>query len=146
MKGLPQRLQHAGVHLVAGASMTRFADPHTIAVGDGSGDLRAEQIIVCAGGHARRLPFPGSEHALTHSDIWTLQALPGSVVVVGGSATGCQLASVLAAFGSRVTLLEAARRLLGTEDEAVSDAVAAAFHDVGSRSSPASNGLNGSNG
>jgi pyruvate/2-oxoglutarate dehydrogenase complex dihydrolipoamide dehydrogenase (E3) component len=131
MKGLPQRLEHAGVHLVAGTGMARFADPHTIAVGDGRGELRAEQLIVCVGGHARRLRFPGSEQALTHSDIWTLDALPGSVVVIGGSATGCQLASVLAAFGSKVTLLEATRRLLGTEDEAVSDAVAAAFRRRG---------------
>jgi pyruvate/2-oxoglutarate dehydrogenase complex dihydrolipoamide dehydrogenase (E3) component len=131
MKGLPERLEHAGVHLVAGTGTARLADAHTIAVGDGHGELRGEQIIVCVGGHARRLPFPGSELAITHSDIWTLEALPGSVVVVGGSATGCQLASVLAAFGSKVTLLEAAHRLLGAEDEAVSDAVGDAFRRRG---------------
>jgi pyruvate/2-oxoglutarate dehydrogenase complex dihydrolipoamide dehydrogenase (E3) component len=130
MQGLPARLEHAGVHLVAGTGTARFADAHTIAV-DGHGELRAEQIIVCVGGHARRLPFPGSELAFTHSDVWALDALPGSVVVVGGSATGCQLASVLAAFGSRVTLLEAAGRLLGTEDEAVSEAVGDAFRRRG---------------
>ncbi|HEX8132783.1 MAG TPA: FAD-dependent oxidoreductase, partial [Actinomycetes bacterium] len=116
---------------MAGTGAARFADAHTIALGDGHGELRAEQVIVCAGGHARRLPFPGSELALTHSDIWTLDALPGSVVVVGGSATGCQLASVLDAFGSQVTLLEAADRLLGVEDEAVSGAVADAFRRRG---------------
>jgi pyruvate/2-oxoglutarate dehydrogenase complex dihydrolipoamide dehydrogenase (E3) component len=131
MKGLPERLQQAGVHLVAGTGAARFADAHTIALGDGGGEVRAERVIVCVGGHARRLPFPGSELALTHSDIWTLDALPGSVVVVGGSATGCQLASVLDAFGSQVTLLEAADRLLGVEDEAVSDAVADAFRRRG---------------
>ena len=131
MKGLPERLQQAGVHLVAGTGAARFADARTIALGGGRGELRAERVIVCVGGHARRLPFPGSELALTHSDIWTLDALPGSVVVVGGSATGCQLASVLDAFGSQVTLLEAADRLLGVEDEAVSDAVADAFRRRG---------------
>ena len=131
MKGLPERLEHAGVHLVAGAGTARFADAHTIAVGDGRGEVHGEQVIVCVGGHARRLPFPGSEQAVTHSDVWTLDALPGQVVVVGGSATGCQLASVLAAFGSKVTLLEAAPRLLGAEDEAVSDAVTDAFRRRG---------------
>jgi pyruvate/2-oxoglutarate dehydrogenase complex dihydrolipoamide dehydrogenase (E3) component len=131
MKGLPERLQRAGIHLVAGAGAARFVDAHTIAVGDGRGELRAELIIVCVGGHARRLRFPGSEQAVTHSDIWTLEALPGSAVVVGGSATGCQLASVLAAFGSEVTLLEATPRLLGTEDEAVSEAVVDAFRRRG---------------
>jgi pyruvate/2-oxoglutarate dehydrogenase complex dihydrolipoamide dehydrogenase (E3) component len=131
MKGLAEQLEQAGVHLVAGTGTARFADAHTIATGDGRGELRADQVIVCVGGHARRLPFPGNEQALTHSDIWRLDALPGSVVVVGGSATGCQLASVLAAFGSRVTLLEAAGRLLGPEDEAVSEAVGAAFRRRG---------------
>ena len=131
MKDLPTRLQHAGVHLVAGAGRARFADVHTIAVGDGRGEFRAERIIVCVGGHARRLRFPGSERAVTHSDIWALEALPASAVVVGGSATGCQLASVLAAFGSEVTLLEAAGRLLVAEDQAVSEAVAAAFRRRG---------------
>jgi pyruvate/2-oxoglutarate dehydrogenase complex dihydrolipoamide dehydrogenase (E3) component len=131
MKGLAERLEHAGVQLVAGTGTARFADAHTIATGGRRGELRADQIIVCVGGHARRLPFPGSEQALTHSDIWRLDALPGSVAVVGGAATGCQLASVLAAFGSRVTLLEAAGRLLGAEDEAVSGAVGAAFRRRG---------------
>ena len=54
-------------------------------------------------------------------------ALPGSVAVVGAAATGCQLASVLAAFGARVRLLEAAPRILGAEDESLSAGVAEAF-------------------
>jgi pyruvate/2-oxoglutarate dehydrogenase complex dihydrolipoamide dehydrogenase (E3) component len=131
MKALPQRLEGAGIRLITGAGAARFADAHTIAVGDGRGELTAESIVVCVGGHARRLPFPGSEQAVTHSDVWAFQALPASALVVGGAATGCQLASVLAAFGSQVTLLEAAGRLLGTEDGAVSDAVADAFRHRG---------------
>jgi choline dehydrogenase-like flavoprotein len=46
------------------------------------------------------------------------------VVAVVGAATGCQLASVLAAFGARVRLLEAAPRILGAEDESLSAGVA----------------------
>src|SRR5437763_1277486 len=67
------------------------------------------------------------ERALTHSDVWGLRALPASVAVVGAAATGCQLASVFAAFGARVQLLDAAPRILGAEDELVSRGVAAAF-------------------
>src|ERR671928_67215 len=65
--------------------------------------------------------------APTHSDVWAMKGLPGSVAVVGGAATGCQLASVFAAFGSSVSLLEVAPRILAAEDEAVSEAVAKAF-------------------
>jgi pyruvate/2-oxoglutarate dehydrogenase complex dihydrolipoamide dehydrogenase (E3) component len=62
--------------------------------------------------------FPGSEHAMTHSDVWAMRRLPTSVVV-GTEATGCQLAFVFAAFGSRVRLLDVAPRILGGEGEAV---------------------------
>jgi pyruvate/2-oxoglutarate dehydrogenase complex dihydrolipoamide dehydrogenase (E3) component len=130
MQALPERLEGAGIRLITRAG-ARFVDAHTIAVGDGRGQLGAGSIIVCVGGHARRLPFPGSEQAVTHSDVWAFQALPASALVVGGAATGCQFASILAAFGSQVTLLEAADRLLGSEDQAVSDAVADAFRRRG---------------
>ena len=75
------------------------------------------------------MAFPGSEHALTHSDVWKMKGLPSSVAVVGAAATGCQLASVFAAFGSRVRLLDVAPRILGGEDAAVSRGLGA--HIVG---------------
>jgi pyruvate/2-oxoglutarate dehydrogenase complex dihydrolipoamide dehydrogenase (E3) component len=48
-------------------------------------------------------------------------------VIVGASATGCQLASIFNAFGTDVTLLELAPRVIPGEDETISRAVAAAF-------------------
>jgi dihydrolipoamide dehydrogenase len=108
----------------------RFVDPHTIAVADGR-HLRADKFILCAGGRARRLDFPGAEYILTHSDLWSLKKLPSSVVVAGAAATGCQLASILAAFGSKVTLVETAPRILPAEDEAVSAEIGAVFAERG---------------
>jgi len=108
----------------------RFVDAHTLACGDDD-TLQAERIIISAGGHARRLAFPGGDLALTHSDVWALTALPRSIAIVGGAATGCQLASIFAAFGARVHLLEVGPRLLGIEDEAISLAIAQAFASRG---------------
>src|SRR5918998_713206 len=125
-KQLRGQLESAGVRVLDRAGDARFLDAHTLTLGDGE-NLRGERFILCAGGHARRIPFPGSEHTLTHSDVWTMRGLPSSVAVVGGAATGCQLASVFAAFGSRVWLLEVAPRVLAAEDEAVSEGVAEAF-------------------
>ena len=125
-KQLRGQLEAAGVSVLDRAGDTRFVDEHTLALGDGS-RVSGEKFVVCAGGHARRMKFPGSEHALTHSDVWTMKSLPSSVVVVGAAATGCQLASVFAAFGSRVRLLDVAPRILGGEDEEVSRGVAEAF-------------------
>ncbi len=80
----------------------RFLDGHTVGLPDGT-RLQAEKFILCAGGRARRLEFPGAELALTHSDVWALKDLPSSVIIVGAAATGCQLASIFSAFGAQVS-------------------------------------------
>jgi len=125
-KRLMERLEEAGVLVSEGIGAARFAGEHSLALGDGR-RLEAEKFVLCAGGRACRLDLPGGELALTHSDVWTMGELPRSVAVIGAAATGCQLASVFAAFGSRVSLLEVAPRILAGEDEAVSAGVAEAF-------------------
>jgi pyruvate/2-oxoglutarate dehydrogenase complex dihydrolipoamide dehydrogenase (E3) component len=125
-KQLLAHLQAAGARVFADAGGARFVDRHTIALSDGN-RLQAEKIIICVGGHARLFPFPGSHLAITHHDVWSMKKLPGSIAIVGGSATGCQVASILAAFGVRVCLLEVAPSMLGREDSAISEAMTVAF-------------------
>lgn len=119
-KQLLGHLEASGVKAFAGTGDARFVDANTLEIGNsesaGTNQLQAAKFILCAGGHARRLNFPGAELALTHSDVWTLQALPRRVVIVGGAATGCQLASVLNQFGAEVTLLDVAPNILPVED------------------------------
>ena len=129
-KQLIQHLNNSDVSVYVGVGEARFVDPHTIAL-NGEMQLQAGNFIICAGGHARRLNFPGAEHTLTHSDIWSLRTLPRSVLVIGGAATGCQLASILAAFGSQVTIFEIGPRLLAVEDEDLSLGVKEAFETRG---------------
>ena len=93
---------------------------------------------------SRRLSVPGFELTATHSDAWSATAVPPSMLVIGGGATGVQLASIFNAFGSEVQLFQAGPRILPTEDEDVSAAVAAAFRRAGivvPRASVASNCL-----
>ena len=125
-KQLPDHLARAGVTLVSGRGPARFTNAHRLAADDGS-ELEAERFIVAVGGHARRLPFPGSDLALTHGDVWTMRELPATLAVVGGAATGSQLASIFAALGTRVTLLEVSPRIIPAEEADVADALAAAF-------------------
>ncbi len=94
-------------------------------------ELRADKILLCAGGVSRKLPVPGFEFTATHSDAWSLNAVPESMLVVGGGATGAQVASIFNAFGSRIQWFEAGPRVLRTEDEDVSEAVASAFRSAG---------------
>jgi dihydrolipoamide dehydrogenase len=119
-----------GVTVYEQAGAARFTDPHTIETASGL-RLHAEKIIICTGGVSRRLSVPGFELTATHSDAWGLTAVPPSMLVIGGGATGAQVASIFNAFGSRVQLFQAGPRILPTEDEDVSAAVAAAFRASG---------------
>jgi pyruvate/2-oxoglutarate dehydrogenase complex dihydrolipoamide dehydrogenase (E3) component len=112
------------------AGNVHFVDPHTIETESGL-RLHARQFILCTGGVSRRLPLPGFELTATHSDAWSLTSVPPSMLVIGGGATGAQVASIFSAFGSRVELFEAGPRILATEDEDVSAAVADAFRASG---------------
>lgn len=125
-KQMLAHLQDVGVRVLTEMGNTRFEEPHTLACASGV-RVEGDQFILCVGGHARRLNFQGSELALTHNDVWTLKELPRSVVIVGAAATGCQLASIFAAFGSQVHLLELAPRIVPGEDESVSRELATVF-------------------
>lgn len=129
-KQIAANLAQAGVELFTQAGQASFTSPETVALEDGT-ILEGKHFILCAGGHARRIPFPGEEHALTHSDVWSLKELPESIAIVGGAATGCQLASIFAAFDVEVTLLEVNSRLLRLEDEIVSIGITESFRERG---------------
>ena len=125
-----EQLENVGVTIYDNSGTARFVDAHTIETGRGL-RLRTDKIILSAGGTSRRLPIPGFEWTATHSDAWSLTAVPPSMIVVGAGATGVQVASIFQAFGSRVQLFQAGPRILPTEDEDVSAVVATVFRESG---------------
>ena len=127
---LRKQINSLGVTVYEHAGVARFVDQHTIET-EGGLRLRAEKIIICTGGVSRRLGVPGFELASTHSDAWRLTSVPPSMLVVGAGATGAQVASIFNAYGSRIQLFQAGPRILPSEDEDVSAAVAAAFRESG---------------
>ena len=120
----------AGVQVHEHAGVARFVDPHTMVTASGL-TLQSDKIILCPGGTSRRLSVPGAELTATHSDAWGLSSVPQSIIVIGGGATGAQVASVFNAFGAKIQLFQSGPRILPTEDEDVSAAVAAAFRESG---------------
>jgi pyruvate/2-oxoglutarate dehydrogenase complex dihydrolipoamide dehydrogenase (E3) component len=124
------QLDGLGVVVNEQCGAARFTDPHTVETESGL-RLRADKFIICTGGTSRKLSVPGAELTATHSDAWALTAVPPSMIVIGGGATGAQVASVFNAFGSRIQLFHAGPRILPTEDEEVSAAMAAAFRESG---------------
>jgi pyruvate/2-oxoglutarate dehydrogenase complex dihydrolipoamide dehydrogenase (E3) component len=127
---LRTELQEAGVILHENAGTARFSDPHTIEAEHGI-RVHADKVIICAGGTHRPLPVPGADLAGSHRDAWNLTTVPESLLVIGAGATGAQVASVFTELGSRVMLFEAGPRILATEDEDVSHAMAASFRESG---------------
>ena len=127
---LREEIDTRGVAVHAQAGQARFVDAHTVETAGGL-RLQAERIIICTGDVSWRLPIPGFELTSTHSDAWRLTSVPPSMLVVGGGATGAQVASIFNAFGTRVELFEAGPRILATEDEDVAAAAAAAFRKSG---------------
>ena len=88
------------------AGTARFVDPHVIESDNGP-RVRGANVIVCTGGVSRQLPVPGFELTCTHSDACASRPRP-TLLVIGAGATGVQVASIFNAFGSRVTVFEAA--------------------------------------
>ena len=125
-----QQIDDLGVTVYEGCGAVCFVDPHTIATASGL-KLEGKYVILCTGGVSRELRVPGFEFTATHSDAWKLSEVPTSMLVIGGGATGAQVASIFNAFGSKVRLFHAGPRILPTEDEDVSSAVACAFRKSG---------------
>lgn len=64
---------------------------------------------------------------LTSDNVWNLKELPRRLVVLGGGPIGCELAQCFARFGSEVTIVEMASRIMSREDEDVSQIVLEKF-------------------
>ncbi len=127
---LREDLQRAGVTVHEHGGTARFVDPHVIESDNGP-RMRADKVILCTGGISRQLAVPGFELTCTHSDAWDLESVPESLLVIGAGATGVQVASIFNAFGARVTLFEAAPRILMSEDDQVAAAMSAALQESG---------------
>ena len=104
-----------------------FRSKHEI---DLNGDtLSSERFIIATGSRPRVPPVEGLREVgyLTNEDVFDLQHLPPSLIVVGGGPVGMELAQAFARLGSQVTLIQGPERVLPREDVEVSDALAEAL-------------------
>jgi pyruvate/2-oxoglutarate dehydrogenase complex dihydrolipoamide dehydrogenase (E3) component len=89
-------------------------------------ELAADRIFINVGGRASIPPIPGLDQVpyFTNSSMMDVDFLPSHLIILGGSYIGLEFAQVYRRFGSEVTVIEAAPRLIAREDEDVSRAVA----------------------
>jgi len=101
----------------------RFQSSNTVMVNDEV--LEADRIYINVGGRASIPEMPGIHDVpfLTNSSMMDIDFLPGHLIIVGGSYVGLEFAQIYRRLGSEVTVVEMGPRLIGREDEDVSQAV-----------------------
>lgn len=92
----------------------RFTGPDALEV-DGGG-VSFERAVLCSGSKAFVPPVPGIEKAFTSDEALELEALPRSLVIVGGGFIALEFAHIFHAFGVDVTVVEMADRVLTRHD------------------------------
>ena len=105
----------------------RFTGARRLRVGDT--DLEADKIFLITGLRTARPAIDGLDQTphLTSRTLLDLTDLPEHLLVVGGGYVGCEFAQMFRRFGSRVTVVQRADRLLPAEDTDISAAVLEGF-------------------
>ena len=98
----------------------RLAGPNEIEIG--ASRIRAERIFINVGGTAVVPPIAGLDRVpyLTNETVMQIAFVPRHLIVLGGSYIGLEFAQIFRRFGSEVTVVEAAPRLVAREDEDIS--------------------------
>jgi pyruvate/2-oxoglutarate dehydrogenase complex dihydrolipoamide dehydrogenase (E3) component len=120
--GLTSALENAA-NITLYRGHARFASPQAVEI---AGErLRAGRIFINVGGRALVPPMPGINEVpyLTNSSMMDVDFLPHHLIIVGGSYIGLEFGQMYRRFGSRVTIIEMAPRLVRHEDEDVSAAI-----------------------
>jgi len=116
-KGLAQMAQRRGVTVVQGRGT--FTGAHTLAVeGAESGSVTFEKAIIASGSRVVRLPlFPFDDpRVMDSTDALELEEVPGKLLIVGGGIIGMEMATVYAALGSEVTVVELTDQIIPPAD------------------------------
>jgi len=113
-------------HVEVISAAASFVDAHTLQLdlldGSTSRFVSAKSIIIATGTETTRdkhVPFDG-KRIFTSDDILHLDQLPRTIAVVGAGVIGCEYASIMAALGVRVTLIDARHQLLSFIDQELS--------------------------
>jgi NAD(P) transhydrogenase len=114
----------------------RFVGPHEVEVRGPDGSTRrleGEAVLIATGSRPHRpSTIPFDDPAVFDSDsILAIDRLPGSMTVLGGGVIGCEYASVFAALGTRIRLIQPRTPLLPFLDREIVERLTAAMTDLG---------------
>ena len=117
--GITKLLKGNGVQTVNGVGTLTGKNTIEVSQIDGAKEqIDATKIIIATGSEPANIPLfdIDEEQVLTTTGMLNLQALPESLVIVGGGVSGCEFASIFNGLGCRVTVIELLPTILATED------------------------------
>ena len=127
------QLQRNNVEVILAAGS--FVDPHTVRLKDvgngGHRDVTTDRIVISVGTTCTRdehIPLDG-ERIFISDDLLSLKNLPKRLAVIGAGVIGCEYATIFAALGVRVTVIDKRKRLLDFLDWEITDALAHHMRD-----------------
>jgi len=128
LNGIYERnLAAKNIQLIRG--LASFVSSHEVRVGDEV--FEASRVVIATGGRPTLPKIPGSEHGITSDGFFELDHLPPRTAVVGSGYIAVELAGVLHALGSKVTLAFRRERVLRHFDVMLSDALMKIMRDEG---------------
>jgi len=118
------RLEGVYRKLLSGSGVETFdqratlKDAHTVELADGT-TKTAKHILIATGGHPVRPDLPNADLGIVSDDIFNLDQLPKSILIIGGGYIACEFACILNGLGVEVTqYYRGAQILRGFDDEA----------------------------
>lgn len=122
----PERFQRLGAEVAFGDAA--FMDAHTVRITDTQGMSRsvsAERIVIATGSSPAVPAIPGLADVpyLTNMQVFTLNTLPESLIILGAGPIAMEMAQAFGRLGSRVTVIQRSGQILSREDKDMADIV-----------------------
>ena len=111
-------------------SRATLVDAHTVALADGS-HKTAKHILIATGGWPTVPEFPGSDLAITSNEMFHLEKLPESILIVGGGYIASEFAGIMNGLGVKTTQFYRGTQILRGFDEEARNVVAAGMIEAG---------------
>ncbi len=105
------------VDLHLGEGDAKFVDAHTVRVGERP--YTSRRIFICTGTHPAAPPIPGLDQIdyLTNNNLFELDGVPESMIIIGGGAIGCEMAQAFSRLGCKTSMVHMDPHLVPLGDE-----------------------------
>lgn len=126
-KGSRKGLEEMGISCFQGHC--EFLSPTSLRCGEET--ISAKQFIIATGARPRELPIPGGNLALTSDDFLTLEKMPERISFIGGGYISLEFATVAAAMGASVSILQRGERILDRFDSDMTEILQGSLSGLG---------------